>query len=261
MTPWARRLLIANVAVFFGTTLLLPPILVDQLVLIPGLLAVRPWTVITYQFLHAGVMHLLFNMLGLYFFGPRLEARIGSRHFLFLYLASGAGGALLSIFTPMARIVGASGAVFGVLLGFARYWPRERIYIYALIPVEARFLVVFLAALSLWSGFTGGDGIAHFAHLGGFVGGWIYLKALERNSPARKFKQRVEASMVPGRPSARDLERWTEVDSGTLHPVNRAEYERVLQKAREFGVPSLTVQERTFMERFVGPQRTGPPTA
>jgi membrane associated rhomboid family serine protease len=254
MTPWARRLLIANVAVFFGTTLLLPPYLVDQLVLIPGLLAVRPWTLVTYQFLHAGVMHLLFNMLGLYFFGPRLEARIGSRQFLLLYLVSGAVGALLSIFTPAARIVGASGAVFGVLLGFARYWPRERIYIYGLIPVEARVLVVFLAALSLWSGFTGGDGIAHFAHLGGFVGGWIYLKILERNSPARKFKQKVEAAMVGGvRPSPRDLERWAQIDSGTLHPINRAEYERVLQKAREFGVPSLTVQERAFMERFVEP--------
>jgi membrane associated rhomboid family serine protease len=254
MTPWTRRLLIANVAVFFGTTLLLPPSVVDQFVLIPGLIAVRPWTLVTYQFLHAGVMHLLFNMLGLYFFGPRLEARIGSRHFLLLYLASGAVGAMLSILTPAARIVGASGAVFGVLLGFARYWPRERIYIYALIPVEARVLVVFLAALSLWSGFTGGDGIAHFAHLGGFVGGWIYLKVLERNSPARKFKRQVEAAMVGGvRPSARDLERWAGVDSGTLHPINRAEYERVLQKAREFGVPSLTVQERAFMERFVAP--------
>jgi membrane associated rhomboid family serine protease len=254
MTPWARRLLIANVAVFFGTTLLLPPPVVDQFVLIPGLIAIRPWTLITYQFLHAGVMHLLFNMLGLYFFGPRLEARIGSRHFLLLYLVSGAVGALLSIFTPDARIVGASGAVFGVLLGFARYWPRERIYIYALIPVEARFLVVFLAALSLWSGFTGGDGIAHFAHLGGFVGGWIYLRLLERSSPARKFKRQVETAMVGGaRPSAKDLERWGGVDAGTLHPVNRAEYERVLQKAREFGVPSLTIQERAFMERFVGP--------
>jgi hypothetical protein len=58
--------------------------------------------------------------------------------------------------------------------------------------------------------------------------------------------------MVGSRPSAKDLERWAEIDSGTLHPVNRAEYERVLQKAREYGVPSLTMQERAFMERFLG---------
>ena len=153
---------------------------------------------------------------------------------------------MLSIFTPMAAIVGASGAVFGVLLGFARYWPRERIYIYALIPVEARVLVIFMAALSLWSGISGGGNVAHFAHLGGFVGGWIYLKLKERNSPARKFKMKV-GSATQGRPSGRDLQRWEEVDRAGLHPINREEYDRVLQKARKDGVPSLTVQERAFM--------------
>ena len=250
MTPWVRRLLLANVAAFFLTVLVLPGRIVSQLVLIPALLPVQPWTVITYQFLHAGFWHLLFNMVGLYFFGPRLEARIGSRHFLFLYLLSGVGGAVLSIFTPGARIVGASGAVFGVLLGFARYWPRERIYIYALIPVEARVLVIFLAVLSLWSGIVGGGNIAHFAHLGGFIGGWIYLKIMERNSAARRFKMQVEAATV-GKPSGRDLQRWEEVDRAGLHPINREEYDRVLQKARDQGVPSLTPQERAFMERFV----------
>jgi membrane associated rhomboid family serine protease len=219
-------------------------------VLIPALLPVQPWTVITYQFLHAGLWHLLFNMLGLYFFGPRLEARIGSRHFLLLYLLSGVGGAVFSVFTPTARIVGASGAVFGVLFGFARYWPRERIYIYGLIPVEARVLVIFLAALSLWSGIGGGGNIAHFAHLGGFIGGWLYLRVMEHNSPTRKFKARMEAATTT-RPRGRDLKRWEGVDREGLHPINRDEYDRVLQKAKTFGVPSLTLQERAFMERFI----------
>lgn len=252
MTPWVRRLLILNGATFVLTSYLLPPRLVNELVLIPALLVQRPWTLVTYQFLHANWLHILFNMIALFFFGPRLEARIGGRHFLLLYLISGASGAVLSLFTPNAAIIGASGSVFGVLLGFARYWPRERIYIYALIPVEARFLVIFLAALSLWSGFTGGGNIAHFAHLGGFVGGWIYLKVLESNSPARKFKMKVEAAAgAPGRGGARDLKRWESVDVGALHPINRQEYERLLQKARDHGVPSLTAQERAFMERFL----------
>lgn len=250
LTPWVRRILLTNVAVFLAMNIL-PGEVINQLVLVPRLLPVRPWTVITYQFLHAGFLHLLFNMVGLYFFGPRLEVRIGSKHFLLLYLLSGMGGAVLSIFTPGAFIVGASGAVFGVLLGFARYWPRERIYIYALIPVEARILVIFMAVLSLWSGIRGGGNIAHFAHLGGFIGGWIYLKLLERNSPARKFKMKLD-SATQGKPSDRDLQRWTGVDRAGLHPVNRDEYDRVLQKAREDGVPSLTVQERAFMERFMG---------
>ena len=250
MTPWVRRLLLANIAVFFATVSVLPYEVVSRLVLIPALLPVQPWTVITYQFLHAGFWHLLFNMLGLYFFGPRLEARIGSRHFLLLYLLSGVGGAVLSVFTPTARIVGASGAVFGVLFGFARYWPRERIYIYGLIPVEARVLVIFLAALSLWSGIGGGGNIAHFAHLGGFIGGWLYLRVLEHNSPTRKFKARMEAATTT-RPSGRDLKRWEGVDREGLHPINRDEYDRVLQKAKTFGVPSLTLQERALMERFI----------
>ena len=251
MTPWVRRLLLANVAAFFVTFFVLPGQIVNQLVLVPALLPVRPWTVVTYQFLHAGFWHLLFNMIGLFFFGPRLEARIGSRHFILLYLLSGVGGAVLSIFTPRAFIVGASGAVFGILLGFARYWPRERIYIYALFPVEARVLVIFLAVLSLWSGIGGGGNIAHFAHLGGFVGGWAYLKLMERNSPARQFKLKVEKATL-GKPSGRDLQRWKGVDRDGLHPINRQEYDRVLEKARQLGVPSLTTQERAFMERFMG---------
>ena len=250
MTLWVRRLLFANVAVFLLVRAL-PGEIVNQLVLVPALVPLRPWTVITYQFLHAGFWHLLMNMIGLFFFGPRLEARIGSRHFLLLYLVSGVGGAVLSILTPGAFIVGASGAVFGVLLGFARYWPRERIYIYAVIPVEARVLVVFLAALSLWSGIGGGGNIAHFAHLGGFVGGWIYLKVMERRSPARRFRRKVEEAGL-AKPSAHDLVRWEGVNRVGLHPINREEYDRVLGKARREGTPSLTAQERALMERLAG---------
>lgn len=249
MTPWVRRLLFLNVIVFLAMESL-PGRLVNELVLVPALVPTRPWSVITYQFLHAGFMHLLFNMVALFFFGPRLELRIGSKHFIFLYLLSGIGGAVLSIFTPYVAIVGASGAVFGILLGFARYWPRERIYIYFVIPIEARILVILAAGFSLWAGISGGGNVAHFAHLGGFVGGWIYLKLLERNSPARKFQQQLETATRGGRPSGRDLERWEEVDRNALHPINQQEFDRVLQKARDLGVPSLTAQERAFMERF-----------
>ena len=115
MTPWVRRLLIANIVMFFITQVM--PDLVRQLMFVPILIAYRPWTLFTYMFLHAGLMHLLFNMIGLYFFGPRLEQRLGGRQFLLLYVLSGITGALLSIpLTPRVAIVGASGAVFGVLI-------------------------------------------------------------------------------------------------------------------------------------------------
>jgi membrane associated rhomboid family serine protease len=248
MTPWVTRLLIANVVVFLLTAPYMNTVF-RQFGWIPALGLVRPWTIITYQFLHAGFLHLLFNMIGLFFFGPRLEDRIGSRHFLGLYLVSGIVGGLLSFVTPFALIVGASGAVFGVLLGFARYWPEERIFIWGVLPVKARVLVIALAVISIWAGLAGGGGVAHFAHLGGFVGGWLYLKILERNSAARRFKRQVEQAQAPDRISGRDVDRWRQVDQSVLHPLNREEYLRIMEKVEASGVPSLSPQERAFMER------------
>ena len=147
MTPWVKRLLVTNVIVFLvllpGTRLyalltLFPPAVVglDQ-VYIPEI-PFRPWTLFTYMFLHAGFMHLLFNMVGLFFFGPRLEARLGSRGFLGLYFLSGLGGAAFTFINFGAPVVGASAAVYGIIIGFAMYWPRELIYIYGLLCGHAR---------------------------------------------------------------------------------------------------------------------------
>jgi membrane associated rhomboid family serine protease len=173
------RLLIANVAVFF-LQLLFSPTPELLMGLVPARIPQQPWTLITYSFLHGGFGHLFFNMLGLYFFGPRLEERLGGGHFLGLYVVSAVVGGLASWpVTPHAMIVGASGAVYGVLLGFARYWPRQQIMLLIPpIPMEARTLVIVFAVISLVLGLTGSGGIAHFAHLGGFVGGWLYLKWL-----------------------------------------------------------------------------------
>jgi membrane associated rhomboid family serine protease len=257
MTPWVTRLLVANVVVFL-LTMPYTPGLWQQFGWVPALGLVRPWTILTYQFLHAHFMHLLFNMIGLFFFGPRLEARIGSRHFLGLYLVSGSIGAVLSVGSavpgwtnPWVPVIGASGAVFGVLLGFARYWPDERIFIWGVLPVKARVLVIGLALISVWAGLGGAGGsVAHFAHLGGFLGGWIYLKFLERSSPAEKFKRQVEAAQGIGAvPTGRELERWRRVDPSAMHPLNREEFERILGKAESNGIRSLSPQERAFMQR------------
>ncbi|HZI29401.1 MAG TPA: rhomboid family intramembrane serine protease, partial [Gemmatimonadaceae bacterium] len=107
MTPIVRILLFANIGVFFlqSTTVWIT----ELMIFIPRLIVVRPWTVITYMFLHGGMMHLVFNMLGLFFFGPRVEERLGSRSFVYLYLISGITGALLSlIMGPSAAVLGAS---------------------------------------------------------------------------------------------------------------------------------------------------------
>jgi len=238
-------LIIANAAMFLlGGAL---PGVVRAFVLVPALIPYRPWTVVTYLFLHAGFAHLFFNMLALYFFGPRLEARIGGRHFMGLYLTSGIVGAVVSLVTPTALIVGASGAVFGVMLGFAHYWPRDPVYIWGLLRIEARWLVILMTVMALFGGFTGQQGIANFAHLGGFAGGFLYLRLMELSSPARRF--RAAATRVP-RASESDLERWRRVQPDTLHPVNREEYERVMAKVELAGAASLTPDERAFLDRF-----------
>ena len=252
MTPWVLRLIVANVAVFLATSVL-PVIPFHSLMLVPVWVPSRPWTVVTYMFLHAGMWHLLFNMLGLYFFGPRLEARMGGRQFLILYFVSGLTGALLSFpFTPRAAIVGASGAVFGVLLGFALYWPKERIYVWGILPVEARGLVIIMTALSLFGGFGGaGGGVAHFAHLGGFMGGFLYIKWWERTSPAAQFRAKARPGAQPkARGDDAELKRWQRIRRDDMHPVNQEELDRILEKIGAAGMASLTNDEREFLERF-----------
>jgi membrane associated rhomboid family serine protease len=206
------------------------------------------------MFLHGSLSHLLFNMLALYFFGPQVESRLGGRGFLGLYFASGLAGAALSMLFSGAPIIGASGAVFGVQLAFARYWPRERILIWGIIPVEARVLVLVMTALALFGGFTGSrDGVAHFAHLGGFLGGWLFLLVRDRRSPATRFKTRATTfqTATAGSDSA-DLRRWELIPRDQLHAINRDEVDRLLAKARVSGPGSLTPDERAALNRFSG---------
>jgi membrane associated rhomboid family serine protease len=252
MTPWVFRLLLANVVIFFLLPVGSP--LWMRMMLIPSAVTVQPWGIVTYMFLHGGGAHLFLNMLGLFFFGPRLEALLGSRDFLRLYFVSGLGGALLS-FLPMtygASVVGASGAIYGILLAFAIFFPRERIYIWGILPVEARFLAIFLAVTSLVSGITGsGAGTAHFAHLGGFVGAWAFLRWRRRKRGGRRVEV-VPGLRVPVMPAPPDLSaRWQQIPLEELHVINREEVEKLLQKVREGGARALSPDERAFLDRMV----------
>lgn len=255
MTRRVTIIIIANAVVYLLTW---PPnALFGNLAFIPAEILVRPWTIVTYMFLHAGLGHIFFNMLALFFFGPRLEVRLGGRDFLILYFAAGITGALFSLIefitplgSPYNPIVGASGAVFGVMLGYAYYWPRDRIFIWGILPVEARLFVGVMTAVSLYFGYRGGGGVAHFAHLGGFLGGYLYLKWMEYRSPARRFKAKLAApARSKGNPRD-DLKRWESIPRDQLHPVNREELDRVIAKIRQSGIGSLTADERAFLERF-----------
>ena len=250
MTPWVLRIIVANVVMFFLQQT--APVINQMFVLVPALGLVRPWSFVTYMFLHGGLGHIFFNMLSLFFFGPRLESRLGGRAFLGLYFASGIMGAVLSIpFTPYAPIIGASGAVYGVMLGYAMFWPRDQILIWGIVPVEARFLIIAMTALSLFGGFSpSSGGIAHFAHLGGFVGGYLFLLVMRRSSGAAKFRKQATTITRKIETPAGSLDRWRRIKRDGLHEVNRDELDRILDKISAAGIGSLTAGEREFLDRF-----------
>jgi hypothetical protein len=155
---------------------------------------------------------------------------------------------------PNVALLGASAGVFGVMLGFASFWPKETIYIYGVIPVEARILVIITTVLTLYSGLSGSNGgTAHFAHLGGYAGAWVYLRVLARNAGAgaRQFAaQQYPATKVPERALA---DRITTINFDGVHALNREEINRILDKISAQGMASLSATERTFLLNFVPP--------
>ncbi|MBI3374074.1 MAG: rhomboid family intramembrane serine protease [Betaproteobacteria bacterium] len=193
MPPVTRTLIIANVAVYLlesvaGTTLvewfaLWPP--ASGLSDAPGFF---PWQLVTYGFLHGSLGHLFFNMLGLYMFGSDVERLFGSRFFTAYYLACVVTAAATHLVVnfwiggPPAPTVGASGGVYGLLLAYGMYFPRRMVMlIIPPIPMRARTFVFVFGALELFLGVTGtAAGIAHFAHLGGMLGGWLMLRRRPR---------------------------------------------------------------------------------
>ncbi len=261
MTRAVGQLLLANLVVYVLTRT--SPALFDAFSLVPAEVLTKPWTLFTYQFVHdrGSFMHIFFNMLALFIFGPKLEMRLGGRQFMTMYLAAGLVGAIVHIMwtvmsssaqAPFVPMVGASAAVYGVLFGYARFWPRDRVMIWFVIPVQVRFLVIAFTIMSLWAGLGGsGGGVAHFAHLGGFLGGWIYLRARELLSPAKQFRKKAENPGVRMR-EGQLTARWQRIEPASLHPVNREEYDRISNKVRVSGWAALTKRERTFVDRFGG---------
>ena len=140
------------------------------------------WQPLTYMYAHASFNHILFNMLGLFFFGTAVEEEMGSWEFLVFYHLTGvlAGLASLGIYVITGQygveLLGASGAVFGVTLAFAAYRPHARVLVFFIIPLRARSLVILYAAFELFSQvFNAYEGIAHLTHLAGFLFAYLYL--------------------------------------------------------------------------------------
>jgi membrane associated rhomboid family serine protease len=259
ITPWVGRLIIANaVVLLLLMTVFTSPALLDALKFTPSLALRQPWTFLTYMFVHVGLLHLLANMLMLFVFGAPVESRMGSRTFLLYFLACGLGAALFSLglrgIVPIGPFVGASGAVLGVAVAFAMFWPDAELLVFPIpIPLKARTFVLVLLGLDLLGAIYFNDEVAHVAHLGGALSGYLFfrLQSLSRRSP---------------HPPPRAVERVVMVQSGSAEPERRtppvpirprrrpdgdpvaAEVDRVLDKINEKGIGSLTQAERRFLD-------------
>jgi membrane associated rhomboid family serine protease len=254
VTPWVKRLLIANGVVFVIT--LAFPAMVRLLAFVPAEIFVRPWTPFTYMFVHASFFHLLFNMLALFFFGPPLEGRWGGPEFLKFYLITGFSGAVLSLLFPAYAIIGASGAIYGIMVAFAMFWPDNPIYIWGIFPIKAKWLVGFLVGFSLIASLgDSGSGVAHLAHLGGAIAAFLYLRsgwapgqwgASPKPRKPRQWKVLSSAGETkeqePAKPPRSASRRPADVNA------ELDEVDRILDKISSEGLSSLTVDERRMLD-------------
>lgn len=256
LTPWVRRLLVANAVVFLlRLTVFMGQWFPETFAFSPSTALTRPWTFLTYMFVHAGFLHLAFNMLMLFFFGPAVEERMGKSAFIKYYLFCGLGGAALSfvinLVSPVQPFVGASAAVFGVSLAFAIHWPNVRIFIFPIpIAIKAKWLVVGLATLDLTMAILGAnDGVAHLAHLGGFLFGVLYFKGLplmtEQVARTHGADRPVKVLVHSG--AAEENEMEEEVQSIPPRHKPMDDVDRLLDKILEHGMSSLTEAEKQLL--------------
>ncbi len=255
LTPVVRGLIIANAVVYLLTITVFTGEWLFQITAFSvSNIGTRPWTFVTYMFVHGGFLHLLFNMLMMFFFGPAVEERMGGSSFALYYFTCGIGGAIvavmLSVVSPVGPVIGASAAVLGVTLAFAMFWPNMPVYVFPLpVPIKVKWLVAFLVITDLLF-LRANDGIAHFAHLGGFLFGFIYLKS--EAHLARQTSAAVQARRTM-RPTARSTVQRTPKtvrretsDDEVLSLYD--DIDRILDKISKSGLESLTPEERRLLD-------------
>lgn len=193
-----KNLVVINILMFIATLINENFMVTNFAMFYPASPFFKPWQILTHMFMHGGFWHIFFNMYSLLMFGSILERSLGPKKFLIFYFVTGLGAVALhtGVEWMQARVfiangaaqayqqllvtptLGASGAIYGVLIGFAMLYPQARlILIFPPIPVKAKWLVIIFAAIELFSGINGiYEGVAHFAHLGGMLFGWLLIR-------------------------------------------------------------------------------------
>lgn len=258
--PVAIRVLITiNVAVFLLQALggeTLNRLLVDVFAFYPEWQTslLQPWRLVSYMFLHASGFHLLFNMLWLWWMGRAVEETLGPRTFTVLFLGSGIGGALLDVLLAqlfgIAYVIGASGAVFGVMVAFAMLFPTAPIMLILLPPIQARYLVAGMIALNILL-LNGDDNVAQAVHLGGAGVGYLLMRWQQQGlrldavmAPFERFWHRLK-SLYDGRSEgARNSNLYSVSDVEIVEEEEATELDEILEKISREGYDGLTKAEK-----------------
>ena len=276
--PVIKALLVSNVAIWLLVDFLLAPftiagikvggadgIVAYYLALWPLGTHFLPWQLFTYMFMHGGFAHLFFNMLALWMFGMELENTWGARKFLVYYLLCGLGAGVANMLVApligqLAPTVGASGAVFGILVAFGILFPDRPIYIYFLLPVRAKYFVAVYMLMELFYGVTSTtDGVAHFAHLGGAIVGLVYVLIDRGLIPVgvwiRAFRGREESFRDIGRFNRKYEEvheaKFYDIKTGQQRSgkgaTTQEQIDAILDKISAGGYQSLTEEEKRIL--------------
>ena len=215
----------------------------------PATTLFQPWRAVTYLFLHSGGFHLLFNMLWLWWMGRPVEENLGPRTFTIIYLGSGIGGALIDVafaqLFGMNYVIGASGAVFGVMVAFAVMFPTTPIMLFLLPPIEARYVVAGLIALDVL--FIGSaDNVARIVHLGGALVGYLLIKAHYTGYDVSSWTQVFDRFWQQYKPSEKPANKnmYSVSDAEIVEEVDQSELDRILEKISQKGYDALTDEEK-----------------
>jgi len=278
MTRAVQWLLALNIGVYFlQLTLFGQDAVYSALALDPARFPGNWWTVGTYMFVHAWLAHLAFNMFTLWMFGPRLEQAWGTRNFVRFYVWCGLGGAIAHLlFAQHSAVIGASGAISGVLVAYALRWPDEEVYLFGVIPMRSRWLVLAMLGMNIIFAVSPGSRIDWTAHVGGMAFGWIFLKLYSMGGINRvrgwvsavpdeseEMPRAVPRNRSPMRDRARSVDEVVERSNAVVlrerKPVQHvpkqetpkeyaARVNRVLDKISQQGIASLTRDERRLLE-------------
>jgi len=251
MPPAIKAIIIANVIAFLFQNSPFGPLLTTFGALWPvgaqngGGYAFHLWQPVTYLFLHGSFAHIFFNMFALWMFGAEIENYWGTKNFVTYYFICGVGAALINLLATIGNLyptIGASGAIFGILLAFGMMFPDRYIYLYFLLPIKTKYFVAGYAVIEFISGLgnrTMGSGsdVAHFAHLGGMIIGFIYI-TVRRNEWS--INQMFRKFSFPKKPKGPELWQGGRKDDD----VSEAEIDRILDKISSRGYESLTDDEK-----------------